>query len=286
MKKYIEKQFESGEKYIESTSQGYPIWWREFEGIINEANTLSDLNSRLMNSKTTFKPLPMLVKNITIFNPFIFNFLTENPSYLQCFYEGHIKGKKEFKKTYFIKYPNEQQIKVITRKFNDDFKKTILFGQGFFNESNVTMAGFQNGILTAYWLFENSFLENKNQQTEVAPPQPIDKEQNRTKKVIAETFENMDKKGWQYAFATEQDYNLFTDLLTNFFEYKPYTLPETIIQLKRTCKTKVAKALGEIHKELSNENKLTTDTEYFQLIRVLSHFEKVPEGDLYKALTR
>lgn len=117
------------------------------------------------------------------------------------------------------------------------------------------------------------------------PPQPIDKEQNRTKKVIAETFENMDKKGWQYAFVTEEDYNLFADLLTNFFEYKPYTLPETTT-LKRACKTKVAKALGYLHKELSNENKLSTDTNYFQLIRVLSHFEKETEGDLYKALTR
>lgn len=120
----------------------------------------------------------------------------------------------------------------------------------------------------------------------ISENEALDKEQNRTKKVIAETFENMDKKGWQYAFVSEQDYNLFTDLLTNFFEYKPYTLPETIIQLKRTCKTKVAKALGEIHKELSNENKLSTDTKYFQLIRVLSHFEKETEGDLYKALTR
>ena len=117
------------------------------------------------------------------------------------------------------------------------------------------------------------------------PPQQTEK-QNRTKQLISETFENMDKQGWQYAFVSEQDYNLFADLLTNFFEYKPYTLPETTIQLKRTCKTKVAKALGEIHKELSNENKLSTDTNYFQLIRVLSHFEKETEGDLYKALTR
>ena len=118
------------------------------------------------------------------------------------------------------------------------------------------------------------------------PPQPISVNESRTKKVIFETITNIDKQGWQYAFVSETDYNLFTDLLTNFFEYKPYTLPETIIQLKRTCKTKVAKALGEIHKELSNENKLSTDTKYFQLIRVLSHFEKETEGDLYKALTR
>lgn len=124
------------------------------------------------------------------------------------------------------------------------------------------------------------------EQKQALPAQPIDKEQNRTKQVIAETFENMDKKGWQYAFVYEQDYNLFTDLLTNFFESKTYTLPETIIQLKRACKTKVGKVLGEIHKELSYENKLSTDTKYFQLIRVLSHFEKETEGDLYKALTR
>jgi hypothetical protein len=121
---------------------------------------------------------------------------------------------------------------------------------------------------------------------EPLPPQTISINESRTKKVICETFNNIDKQGWQYAFVSEQDYNLFTDLLTNFFEYKPYTLPETTIQLKRTCKTKVAKALGEIHKELSNENKLSTDTEYFKIIRVLNHFKNETEGDLYKALTR
>ena len=118
------------------------------------------------------------------------------------------------------------------------------------------------------------------------PTQPIDKQQNRTKQLIVESFENMDKKGWQYAFSTEQDYNLFANLLTNFFEYKDYSIPETAIQLKRSCKTKVAKALGEIHKELSNENKLSTDTEYFNIIKVLSHFQNEKQRDLYKALTR
>lgn len=108
----------------------------------------------------------------------------------------------------------------------------------------------------------------------------------KTSKVIVEAFRNMAKDGWEYAFSTEQDYNLFTDLLTNFFEYKPYKLPETPIQLKRMCKTKVAKALGEIHEELSNENKLSTDNNYFQLIRVLSHFKEETKDDLYKALTR
>lgn len=108
----------------------------------------------------------------------------------------------------------------------------------------------------------------------------------RTKQVISETFENMDEKGWQYAFVSEKDYNLFTDLLTNFFEYKTYSLPKNTIQLKRTCKTKVAKALGELHKELSNKNKLINDDEYFKLVKILNPFENETKQDLYKALTR
>lgn len=151
------------------------------------------------------------------------------------------------------------------------------------NSIAEAIQGFKKGqtkfTLPANFLFNTS-------TSEALPPQPIDKEQNRTKNVIAATFENIDKKGWAYAFTSEQDYNLFTDLLTNFFEYKDYSIPETPIQLKRGCKTKVAKALGEIHKELSNENKLTTDTNYFNLVRVLSHFESEKQNDLYKALTR
>jgi hypothetical protein len=149
---------------------------------------------------------------------------------------------------------------------------------GIFNEVE-----FRKKINHLNHTLSEKFLNNSKKSL---PLQPIGVNESRTKKKIIETITNIDKQGWQYAFASEQDYNLFTDLLTNFFEYKPYTLPETIIQLKRTCKTKVAKALGEIHKELSNENKLSTDTRYFQLIRVLSHFEKETKSDLYKALTR
>lgn len=141
-------------------------------------------------------------------------------------------------------------------------------------------------ILNEWFADEKKFIDEVTPLIKALPPQPISVNESRTKKVIFETITNIDKQGWQYAFVSEQDYNLFTDLLTNFFEYKPYKLPETIIQLKRTCKTKVAKALGEIHKELSNENKLSTDKKYFELIRVLNHFEKETEGDLYKALTR
>jgi hypothetical protein len=157
--------------------------------------------------------------------------------------------------------------------------------QGYVNSSKDEEQRYRK-ILKEWFADEKRFIDEVTPIVKTLPPQPININESRTKKIIFETLTNIDKQGWQYAFVSEQDYNLFTDLLTNFFEYKPYTLPETTIQLKRTCKTKVAKALGEIHKELSNENKLSTDTKYFQLIRTLSHFEKETEGDLYKALTR
>jgi hypothetical protein len=157
--------------------------------------------------------------------------------------------------------------------------------QGYVNSSKDEEQRYRK-ILKEWFADEKRFIDELTPLAKALPYQPISVNESRTKKVIFETITNIDKQGWQYAFVSEQDYNLFTDLLTNFFEYKPYTLPETTIQLKRTCKTKVAKALGEIHKELSNENKLSTDTKYFQLVRTLSHFEKETEGDLYKALTR
>lgn len=157
--------------------------------------------------------------------------------------------------------------------------------QGYVNSSQNEEQRYRK-ILKEWFADEKRFIDEVTPLVKALPPQPISINENRTKKVIIETLTNIDKRGWQYAFINEQDYNFFTDLLTNFFEYKPYTLPETSIQLKKSCATKVAKALGEMHKELSNENKLSTDTNYFKLIRVLNHFKEKKEGDLYKALTR
>lgn len=219
-------------------------------------------------------------KNYFIPNPFVSLFFEKDHTIVPDFITNYKKGQKHFKKNYHKKAPDENYIERMKQLFNDEFKR-ILTGIEFIYNDKV---GFRNGLLSAYIEFEEANYDlfellSKNEESN-------NNNESRTKKVIFETFTNIDKQGWQYAFVSEQDYNLFTDLLTNFFEYKPYTLPETIIQLKRTCKTKVAKALGEIHKELSNENKLSTDTKYFQLIRVLSHFKDEPERDLYKALTR
>jgi hypothetical protein len=179
----------------------------------------------------------------------------------------------------YDKDPNTYNIKVETKilvdryiKFLKDEKKRIK------NMPDVEMRS------PSIDYIKKELQKYKEEETENL--QILDLKQSRTKELIIEYFNNIDKKqGWQYAFVSEQDFNLFTDILTNFFENNPYTLPQNPIQLKKGCKTKVAKVLGEIYKD-SCEIKLRTNNEFFEIIRVLSPFKNQTINDLYKALTR
>jgi hypothetical protein len=119
----------------------------------------------------------------------------------------------------------------------------------------------------------------KFNESETETEEPI----NPTKQLITQNIEGIDQQGWKYAFRSDSDYETFVNLLTDFFELKEYSLPKTVIQLKRDCKTKLAKALREIHKELS-EDKLSSDNKFFEIVETLNHFKN--KSDLYKALTR
>jgi hypothetical protein len=104
--------------------------------------------------------------------------------------------------------------------------------------------------------------------------------------LISNKFEEIDRvNGWKYAFSSESDYNTFLELLTSYFAFKEYSLPKKIINLKRTTKTRFAKALSPIHKDLSNIP-LKSDNEFFKLIRVFNHFEKLSDDEIYQAITR
>ena len=108
----------------------------------------------------------------------------------------------------------------------------------------------------------------------------------KTKQVISNELETIDKTmGWGYAFTNETDYKTFLDLLTCFFEYKPYSIPQQTIRLKRDCKTRFAKELRPIHKDLS-EKPLKSDIEFFNLIKTLNHFKDLNDNEIYQAITR
>ncbi|MCP4438323.1 MAG: hypothetical protein GY810_05205 [Aureispira sp.] len=113
----------------------------------------------------------------------------------------------------------------------------------------------------------------------------LKEDNSRTKELIIQQFKSMDVKGWNYAFFNEESYKTFIEILTAFFEQRAYNIPASNIRLRSSCRTKLAKTLGSIYKELS-EDPLKSNTEYFKIIQVLSHFSKMVETDLYKALTR
>jgi hypothetical protein len=118
----------------------------------------------------------------------------------------------------------------------------------------------------------------KTKTTEVAT-------NNQTTQTIIRHLNAIDKnQNWAYAFRNETDFNSFIALLTAFFEASEYTLPTTPIQLKKGCKTRLAKVLGGLHKEISLSDTLAGDTNFFDVVRTLNHFAN--ETDLYKALTR
>jgi hypothetical protein len=247
----------------------------------------------LIFSRTNFKVENMETQKETLINTF--DYLK---TYIEAYKEGEQYFEKEFKLSVNGMY--SENAKLYVKDIHDNYfhvqhvpsqegwsyvKKCYPF---ILTHEAIKKFGYYSGIVSKveeqvkkyYQIFDTFDVCEHNEETDLVPLI-----ENKTKKFIVQFFENMDKQGWNYAFKSEEDYSLFIDLLTKFFEYNPFTLPETVIILKRSCKTKVAKVLGEIHKELS-ENKLVSDTNYFSLIKVLNHFEKENDIDLYKALTR
>jgi hypothetical protein len=129
------------------------------------------------------------------------------------------------------------------------------------------------------WISEKKKLIYKAEP--MKPQHPTGK--NITANHIREKLNKIHHEGWNYVFRNETDYTKFIELFTLHFEFKDYTLPETPIQLKHRCKTKVATLLKELHSELKDET-LKHDKKYFTMIEKLSPFTN--EADLYKTISR
>jgi hypothetical protein len=101
---------------------------------------------------------------------------------------------------------------------------------------------------------------------------------------IRKRFELIDKnKGWKYTFRNENDLECICNLIASYFEDQPYELPQELIRLRKRTKTRTAIVLGEIHRDLS-ENQFSTDEDFLTIVRCIKDFENLP--DLAKALKR
>lgn len=105
----------------------------------------------------------------------------------------------------------------------------------------------------------------------------------RTKELIENKINQIDKNGWEYFFLHREDYEVVLSLLTSFFEQKEYRLPTSTIKLRRSSKTKIAKVLKSIHQDLSDEP-LISDTEFLSIVRSMNHFKN--DDNLYNTLTK
>lgn len=108
---------------------------------------------------------------------------------------------------------------------------------------------------------------------------------NRTTDLIIKELEKIDVKGWNYSFMSENDYNTFAGLLTDYFEHRDCKLDIPKIRLRKNAKTRFAKALRPIHNELSG-NVLKSELKFFEVIRALEQFKDDSDDEIYKAITR
>lgn len=112
---------------------------------------------------------------------------------------------------------------------------------------------------------------------------PYDDNNSKTKVLIENAFSSMDKKSWEYAFFSFDDYSLFVDLLVNFFEQREYELPKTI-QVKNRCKSKLGSVIGDVYSDLGDV--LKSDIEFIKITKVLNCFENEMDKTIIQILQR
>ena len=129
---------------------------------------------------------------------------------------------------------------------------------------------------------------NTIQDEEILEPPFPDPKLHQTRKSIEAEFDLMHKnQRWEYAFTYESEYNIFVELLVKFFEAQPYEIPRTILRLKNDTKARVGRALRNLHKDLKFDGlNLREDKEFFKIIKVLNHFEKLDDIAIYNAITK
>jgi hypothetical protein len=136
------------------------------------------------------------------------------------------------------------------------------------------------------WVRENKIVKEVPDTSQIVTGGNENQLAIKTRLIISNHIETIDNNlGWEYAFNNQDDYDLFLNLATGFFNYNPIPSPNQIIRLKHNCKTRFAKTLNLIYKELSNRT-LKSDVEFFKLIRILNHFQNLTDIEIYNAVTR
>lgn len=109
----------------------------------------------------------------------------------------------------------------------------------------------------------------------------------KTIKTIKDTFNTIDlEKEWEYCFTTEEDFNEYTTILTDYFNLNKKVNSQKIqIKAIKGTKSKTAKILRKIYNE-STEKKLRGNNDFFEIVKILSTFKDLSLEKIYDSLSK
>lgn len=159
--------------------------WFDFTELVRQSKTEKQRIERMgfelvkQSGKKPYNPSKCLsnsfIGDIVIYNPQIAEYLVNNKDAIEQFAEAHKKGLKHFKKTYWVKLPSQNQIQILSEKYNNDWKNFITGWNGVWNEDVIKNTGFNNGILAGYANFERAYQDEfENAISESSKPWQFD----------------------------------------------------------------------------------------------------------------
>lgn len=104
------------------------------------------------------------------------------------------------------------------------------------------------------------------------------------RKFIVEKIDAIHPSKWQYAFMTKDDYNLFLDLLTNFFSNNEVDYNREIV-LQDHCKTRLCHVLNSIYRNFCR-SPLKKDKYFLNFLKFLSIFKDQTTSQIYSDISR
>lgn len=208
-----------------------------------------------------------------------FKFMTDSLELINDYYKVYDFSKHEKEDT-LLNIFNEHSSHISYIYINDDVKNDSQFLKAYLGSINTIFDVFLEHI-NCLVNVETNNMEKSDAEVEDINLYRLNKNKI---EVIINSIDSTD--GYKYVFKTEPEFLFFVDLLAKYFSNNSYQLPTSQIMLNKSTKTRFAKVLREIHRDLS-ESKLISDSSFFNIIRTLNHFavyEK--DDDLYRVLIK
>lgn len=112
----------------------------------------------------------------------------------------------------------------------------------------------------------------------------LTKENSRTKDFIFNQFSKMDSQGIDFAFRSQEDYEIFQNALVDYFEKEHCKVPKEIRMRLRT-KTRVSQVLYSIYNECG-KSPLSSDYKFISIVRSLDVYKDQSDKDIVKSIQR